>query len=88
MSRRSLRWRACESSLPIRQVSGNRLADVDSRMILIACVLLACFPPGILFPQMAARMSVRGGKGGDVTDEQEKQEKAAKNVAPNSNRSE
>ena len=54
-------------------------------MILIACVLLACFPPGILFPQMAARMSVRGGKGGDVADEQETQEKVAKGVAPDSN---
>jgi len=28
-------------------------------MVLIACLLLACFPPGILFPQMAARMAAR-----------------------------
>ena len=32
-------------------------------MILIPCVLLAAFPPGILFPQMAARMSSRGRVG-------------------------
>lgn len=29
-------------------------------MILIPCLLLASFPPGILFPQMAARMSASG----------------------------
>ena len=26
-------------------------------MVLIPCILLAAFPPGFLFPQMAARMS-------------------------------
>lgn len=26
-------------------------------MVLIPCILLACFSPGYLFPQMAARMS-------------------------------
>ena len=31
-------------------------------MVLIACVLLAAFPPGILFPQMAARMAATGKK--------------------------
>jgi len=29
-------------------------------MVLIPCVLLASFPPGLLFPQMAARMSGPG----------------------------
>lgn len=28
-------------------------------MILIPCILLACFQPGFLFPQMAARMANR-----------------------------
>lgn len=29
-------------------------------MILIPCILLAVFAPGLLFPQMAARMSATG----------------------------
>jgi hypothetical protein len=69
-------------------LSRGRLADSDCRMILIACVLLACFPPGILFPQMAARMSARARKGGHVAEESEKQEKGATGVVPDSNRSE
>lgn len=28
-------------------------------MLVIACILLAVFPPGFLFPQMAARMATR-----------------------------
>ena len=36
-------------------------------MVLIPCILLAAFPPGILFPQMAARMSAPSpAKSGDV----------------------
>lgn len=30
-------------------------------MLLIASLLLACFPPGFLFPQMAARMATGSG---------------------------
>ncbi|KAK0726616.1 RTA1 like protein-domain-containing protein [Apiosordaria backusii] len=30
---------------------------LEGIMVLIACLLLAFFPPGVLFPQMAARMS-------------------------------
>lgn len=63
------------------------LADSHCRMILIACVLLACFPPGILFPQMAARMSARGRKEGQVAEGSEKQEKGATEAVPDSNRS-
>lgn len=42
-------------------------------MVLIPCILLAVFPPGILFPQMAARMSAPGRVGlrrkeGDKSD--------------------
>lgn len=68
--------------------SRGRLADVDCRMILIACVLLAGFPPGILFPQMAARMSARGRKKREVAEELGKQKKGAKEAVPDSNRSE
>lgn len=32
-------------------------------MILIPCILLAVFPPGLLFPQMATRMSGPGRVG-------------------------
>ncbi|KAK3319117.1 RTA1 like protein-domain-containing protein [Apodospora peruviana] len=35
---------------------------LEGFMILIPCLLLASFPAGILFPQMAARMSARGNK--------------------------
>ncbi|KAK3324575.1 RTA1 like protein-domain-containing protein [Cercophora scortea] len=37
---------------------------LEGFMILIPCLLLAAFPPGYLFPQMAARMSARGRRGG------------------------
>lgn len=42
-------------------------------MVLIPCILLAVFPPGVLFPQMAARMSAPGRiglrrKDGDKSD--------------------
>ena len=38
-------------------------------MVLIPCILLAAFPPGILFPQMAARMSAPSpAKGGEKSD--------------------
>ncbi|GAB1319612.1 hypothetical protein MFIFM68171_09822 [Madurella fahalii] len=33
---------------------------LEGFMVLIPCILLAVFPPGILFPQMAARMSAPG----------------------------
>jgi hypothetical protein len=32
-------------------------------MVLIPCILLAVFAPGLLFPQMAARMSATGRVG-------------------------
>ncbi|KAK3943331.1 putative rta1 like protein [Diplogelasinospora grovesii] len=35
---------------------------LEGFMVLIPCWLLACFPPGVLFPQMAARMSTRTKK--------------------------
>lgn len=34
--------------------------QTTNSMVLIPCILLAVFPPGILFPQMAARMSAPG----------------------------
>ncbi|KAK3687778.1 RTA1 like protein-domain-containing protein [Podospora appendiculata] len=37
---------------------------LEGFMILIPCLLLAAFPPGFLFPQMATRMSARGRRGG------------------------
>ncbi len=40
-------------------------------MVLIPCVLLAVFPPGFLFPQMAARMSAKGRR--TTTDESRSQ---------------
>lgn len=70
---------------PVRTCCG-RLADVDCRMILIACVLLACFPPGILFPQMAARMSAREREGGKVAEELGNQEKGGTEAVIHSNR--
>ncbi|KAK3987632.1 sphingoid long-chain base transporter RSB1 [Cladorrhinum sp. PSN332] len=46
---------------------------LEGFMVLIPCILLACFPAGILFPQMAARMSAprrnRGAASGDVEDQ-------------------
>lgn len=37
---------------------------LEGFMVAISCVLLAVFPPGFLFPQMAARMSAKsGGRG-------------------------
>lgn len=47
-------------------------------MILIAGILLACFPPGILFPPMAVRMSApRQSKKADKSDtERQSQHKA------------
>ncbi|KAK1826175.1 RTA1 like protein-domain-containing protein [Podospora conica] len=71
---------------PIMQDEASFIA-LEGVMILVACVLLACFPPGILFPQMAARMSARGRKGGQVAGLEE-QEKGAKEAVPDSNRSE
>ncbi|KAK4154524.1 RTA1 like protein-domain-containing protein [Chaetomidium leptoderma] len=46
---------------------------LEGFMVLIPCLLLAFFPPGILFPQMAARMSAPGRvglrrKGGEKSD--------------------
>ncbi|KAK0636647.1 RTA1 like protein-domain-containing protein [Bombardia bombarda] len=32
---------------------------LEGFMVLVPCILLAAFPPGFLFPQMAARMSAR-----------------------------
>ncbi len=34
-----------------------QVADRTNSMVLIPCLLLATFPPGKLFPQMAARMA-------------------------------
>ncbi len=45
-------------------------------MILIAVMLLACFPPGFLFPQMAERM-------GGLRREKRRQRKAAKAAEKN-----
>ncbi|KAJ4289500.1 hypothetical protein N0V88_006982 [Collariella sp. IMI 366227] len=40
---------------------------LEGFMILIPCVLLACFQPGFLFPQMAVRMATKR-KNGDKSD--------------------
>ncbi|KAL2131407.1 hypothetical protein VTI74DRAFT_5140 [Chaetomium olivicolor] len=40
---------------------------LEGFMVLIPCILLACFQPGFLFPQMAARMAARR-KDGDKND--------------------
>ncbi|KAL2262311.1 hypothetical protein VTK26DRAFT_1771 [Humicola hyalothermophila] len=44
---------------PIMQHESSFIV-LEGFMVLIACILLASFPPGILFPQMAARMSAPG----------------------------
>jgi hypothetical protein len=44
-------------------------------MILIPCLLLACFTPGYLFPQMAARISAKRRKG-DKSDTEKQPEQS------------
>ena len=53
-------------------------------MVLIPCCLLAAFPPGILFPQMAARMSApKQAKGGEKSDvEKQTQAEGQKSQQP------
>lgn len=51
-------------------------------MILIPCILLAAFPAGTFFPQMAARMSAPGQVGlnhneGDKTDAEKQSQPAS-----------
>jgi len=49
-------------------------------MVLIPCILLAAFPPGLLFPQMAARMSAnkrdRKREAGETRDQTQSSSKS------------
>ena len=55
MSHLLLRWRACKSFVYQGMNLILNFVDWLGSMILIACVILAVFPAGILFPQIGGR---------------------------------